>query len=134
MQMESMIKTHPNKGGQASSALANCIQACFDCAAACTACADACLAEEMVAELRYCINTDLDCADICQATGRVLSRQTQPDWTLIKAQLEACITAVRRCASECEQHAGKHEHCKLCAEACRTCEKSCSAMLASAPS
>ena len=45
----------------------------FRCAQTCTACADACLSEDSVADLRYCIRTDLDCADICAATGTVLT-------------------------------------------------------------
>jgi hypothetical protein len=33
--------------------------------------------------------------------------------------------ACRLCADECERHAGRHEHCRLCAQACRTCEHAC---------
>jgi hypothetical protein len=66
------------------------------CAQTCTACADACLSEDMVAELTKCIRTDLDCADICSATGAVLSRHTGYDANITKAMLEACRVA---CAS-----------------------------------
>lgn len=44
------------------------------CAETCTACADACLSGKSVAQLTKCVRTDLDCADICDTTARVLSR------------------------------------------------------------
>ncbi|MDQ0733833.1 four-helix bundle copper-binding protein [Arthrobacter agilis] len=127
-----MLDTYPqDRHGFDSDLLAACIEACFDCAQTCTACADACLAEDMVAELRTCIRTDLDCADICATTGKVLSRHTGYDADLTRSVLEACRTACRICGDECSQHAGMHEHCRVCAEACRRCEQACDALLAS---
>lgn len=129
--VRTMLDTHPKDLGPIDKdILAECIEACFECAQTCTACADACLSEDMVAELTTCIRTDLDCADICETTGRVLSRQTGYDVTLIRSLLEACRTACQACGEECERHADMHEHCKVCAEACRRCEKSCTDLLA----
>ncbi len=125
-----MLSTTPSAFGYDSEALAACIDACFECAQACTACADACLGEEMVADLRRCITTDLNCADICGAAGRVLSRQTGYDAELTRAALTACRDVCRRCAEECERHADMHEHCRICAEACRRCEQACDRLLA----
>jgi len=125
-----MLRTSPSPTGFDAEALASCIDACFDCAQACTACADACLGEEMVAELRRCITTDLNCADVCDATGRVLSRQTGYDAELTRAVLTACGDSCRRCAEECERHADMHEHCRVCAAACRRCEQACDGLLA----
>lgn len=71
----SMLQIHPWEGNIDRDVLARCIDACGQCAGTCTSCADACLSEEMVAELRKCIRLNLDCADICSATGRVLIRQ-----------------------------------------------------------
>jgi hypothetical protein len=72
-----MLDTYPaDLGNVDKQALADCIDVCFDCAQTCTACADACLSESMVAELTKCIRTNLDCADICDTTGRLLSRHT----------------------------------------------------------
>jgi hypothetical protein len=85
----------------------------------------------MVAELRRCIRSDLDCADVCEATGRVLSRHTGYDANLTRAVLETCATACRTCGDECEQHAAMHEHCRICAEVCRRCEHACRDLLAS---
>ena len=109
--------------------LARVLDAAATCAQVCTACADACLSEEMVAELGKCIRTDLDCADICGTTLRVLSRHTAYDAGITKAQLQVCIQACGSCADECEQHAGMHEHCRVCAEACRACEAACRELL-----
>ena len=106
------------------------IEACVECAQACTACADACLSEDSVAELTKCIRTNLDCADLCETTGRVLSRHTGYDANITRAVLEACQTACKACADECEQHAQMHEHCRVCAEACRRCERACADLLA----
>ena len=124
-----MLEAHPWEGHVDRGALARCIEACFECAQACTSCADACLSEEMVAELRKCIRLDLDCADICDATGRVLTRQTEYDAPTSKSLLSACREACATCAEECESHADMHEHCRLCAEACRRCEVACGELL-----
>lgn len=125
----SMLATHPEKGSSDEGPLARCIEECFSCAAVCTSCADACLSEEMVAELRKCISTDLDCADICLATGRVLMRQTGGNDQTSRSLLEACRNACRSCAEECEKHADMHDHCRICAEACRRCEEACTDLL-----
>ena len=119
-QTTAMLDSYPaDLGGIDREPLAACIDACFECAQACTACADACLSEEMVAELTKCIRTNLDCADICEPPDRVLSRHTGYDANLTRAVLQACQTACRAVRHECERHADMHEHCRICAEACR---------------
>lgn len=121
-----MLDAYPaDLGGVDKNKLRACIDACYECAQACTACADACLSEETVAELVKCIRTDLDCADICELTGRVVSRHTGYDANITRAVLEACATACKSCGDECEGHAGMHNHCRICAEACRRCEEAC---------
>jgi len=129
MNLQAMLETHPQPVKLDRQALLACTEACFECAAVCTSCADACLAEEMVADLRACIRRNLDCADVCSATGHVMVRQTQPDTALLRAQLEACAVACGSCGDECEKHAGMHEHCRVCAEACRRCEAACRKVL-----
>jgi hypothetical protein len=84
----------------------------------------------MVVDLVKCIRTDLDCADICEATGRILSRHTGYDAKIARAVVEACAQACATCADECQRHADMHEHCRICAEACRRCEQACRALLA----
>lgn len=124
-----MLGTNPGDTGYSPEALATCIDACFDCAQACTACADACLGEDMVADMGRCITADLNCADVCGAAGRVLSRQSAYSPELTTAVVEACRRACAICAEVCEGHA-QMDHCKVCAEACRRCEAACGALLA----
>lgn len=125
-----MMEAHPATINADRQLLAECVAACVGCAQACTACADACLSEDMVAGLTRCIRTDLDCADICDATARVVSRHTGYDANLTRAVLQACAQACRSCGDECARHADMHEHCRLCAEACRGCEEACHRLLA----
>jgi hypothetical protein len=125
-----MLDTYPRTFNVDAQTLAACIEACSDCAQTCTACADACLSEDTVAELIKCIRLNLDCADVCAATGKVLSRQTEYDANLTRALLQACAQACKSCGDECESHASMHEHCRVCAEACRRCEQACNELLA----
>ena len=82
MRTAEMMNSYPAEINLDPDLLARTIDTLVACAQACTACADACLSEETVAELRKCIRTDLDCADICAATARVLSRHTGYDANL----------------------------------------------------
>ncbi len=125
-----MLEAYPASINLDRAKLAATIDALIACAQACTACADACLSEKMVDELTKCIRTDLDCADICTTTARVLSRHTGYDANISRALLEACAVACRSCGDECAAHAGMHEHCRICAEACRACEQACRDLLA----
>ena len=127
--VKEMLDTHPWPGNVDRDVLARCIEECHGCSSTCTSCADACLSDEMVAELRKCIRLNLDCADITETTGRILTRQTEYDAPTSKAQLQACREACRTCAEECERHAEMHEHCRICAEACRRCEQACQELL-----
>ncbi|AVL95881.1 MULTISPECIES: hypothetical protein [Microbacterium] len=128
---EEMLSTYPKDlGGIDQKKLVDCIDACLACAQACTACADACLSEDMVADLIKCIRANQDCADLCITTARILSRRTGHDASVTRAALEACRAACLSCANECEQHT-MHEHCTICAEACRRCEQACVALLES---
>jgi hypothetical protein len=133
MRAEQIIATHPHVRGNVNTALARCIEACFDCSQVCASCADACLGEEMVAELVQCIRLNMDCGDVCLTTGLIATRRSGGDVPLIRAQLEACRLACNRCAAECERHAEKHEHCRICAEACHECEEACRLAIDSLP-
>jgi hypothetical protein len=111
------------------SKVATCIEACFDCARACVLCADACLAEPETGELLACIRLNADCADLCEAAGRIMARQHAMDPALAQAVLQTTVAVTRLCAQECESHAMAHRHCELCAAACRRCEAACRALL-----
>lgn len=127
-----MLKTYPaDLDGVDAEKLAACIEACVACAQTCTACADACLSEQNVAELTRCIRSNLDCTDVCDTTGRLLSRHTGYDAPLTRTVLEACAQACKTCGDECAQHAEMGmEHCRVCAEECRRCEAACRDLLA----
>jgi hypothetical protein len=127
---DAMARAWPGKTTIDRDALIACIDACNDCAQACTACADACLAEAEVQTLIRCIRLDLDCADICAATMRVLTRQTAFDATVARSLLQACAIVCKTCGDECEHHAAHGmEHCRICADACHRCEQACQRML-----
>ena len=133
--IQDMLQTHPQPQTLFDQGtLAECIAACFDCAQVCTACADACLGErEHLMHLVSCIRLNLDCADICNATGRILSRLTQSNPGVMRAQLQACLAACQACGQECEMHAREMnmQHCAVCAESCRRCEQACQHLLGS---
>lgn len=129
MRLQEMLSTHPRQPAMGISAITSGIQAIFECADACVTCADACLAEQQVQMLVRCIRLNQDCAEICEVTGKILTRQVEPDNTVIRAQLQACIAACQACAQECDRHAQMHAHCRVCADACRECEEACMKMI-----
>jgi ferredoxin len=80
------------------------IDALIECAQACTADAD--LSEQNVAELVKCIRLCLDCSDVCTATARVASRQTEYHAAMPTAlaphpggEIQRVVTAARRATS-----------------------------------
>lgn len=85
--------------------------------------------EDTVADLRQCIRTDLDCADICATTARVLSRQTAFHNSSAATLVKACRDACQTCARDCEGHRDHHAHCATCADACKACEQACDTLL-----
>ncbi|MGJ4899761.1 four-helix bundle copper-binding protein [Bradyrhizobium oligotrophicum] len=125
MHAQQMIETHPHVRGRVDDALVRCVEECYSCAQICTSCADACLGENSVARLTQCIRLNLDCADVCNVTGRLATRRTGSDQEMISRMLEACAAACRLCAEECDKHAKMHAHCRICAESCRRCMNAC---------
>ena len=129
MSTAEMLDTHPANAIVDRDTLARAIDACLTCSQTCTACADACLAEPDASSMQLCIRDDLDCADVCAATSRILTRQTAWDAPLKRAVLEACIQACSTCAASCGEHRDHHEHCRICADACEACGQACRAVL-----
>lgn len=130
MSVREIIAVHPQPNSLGREVLLRCVEACFDCAATCVSCADASLAEKDVQELIRSIRLSLDCADACEAAGRIVTRQTETDLLVVGATIEACAVACRVCREECERHAAHHEHCGLCAAVCLRCEQACDDLLA----
>src|SRR5262245_57165226 len=101
--VEPMMQAHPNRARL--DGLSAALVTLGDCAETCAMCADACIAEDKTKMLMRCIRTTMDCAAICMATTAVLSRANEPDWRMVRAQLQSCLTACAACAEECERHA-----------------------------
>lgn len=95
------------------------IEALNNCASHCNYCADACLDADDIKMMVACIRTDTVCAEVCNATAKVLATSYEDVRDLIKYCHKLCIA----CAEECEEH--EHQHCKDCAEACRQCAAAC---------
>jgi uncharacterized membrane protein len=121
-----MFQSHPAPASDAGEEAFALVQAAAECTYTCTTCADACLEEDDPAGRRKCIRLNLDCAEICSVTARLISRPGAQDQAVLRAQLEACATACRACADECEHH--DDDHCRICAEACRACAEACDRM------
>lgn len=125
MNVQQMLSTHPDVRGKTTPSLIKCIEECYACAQICLSCADACVAEQEVRMLKQCIRLDLDCVDICAATGRLALRRTGSNEAVLRATLELCAMACGVCAEECERHASHHKHCRICADACHRCQQAC---------
>ncbi|MCO5174773.1 MAG: hypothetical protein M9914_11345 [Trueperaceae bacterium] len=82
-QAADMFRAHPRQSQIEFSVLAKCVDECYACAQASTTCADACLGEANVADLVRCIRLNEDCRAACQATGEMLPRVTEADWTRV---------------------------------------------------
>lgn len=129
-----MLDTYPRTFNVDGDVLARTIDALVECANTCSQCADACLSEEGLSpELAKCIRLNLDCADVCTATSRVVSRQTEYDANVTRPLLEACAATCKSCGDECEGHSGHMDHCRVCAESCRLCEQACRELLDAMP-
>ncbi len=129
-QAATMLDQHPGEIGVDAGLLAAAIDAALECFQTCTACADACLSEQDVASMVKCIRDDLDCADVCATTVKVLSRHTGYDANVTALQLETCVQACRTCGDSCAEHAEHMAHCATCLESCRRCEDACGRLLA----
>lgn len=113
--------------GATTNELAAAIDALRDCEQTSNACAMAMVeAGGMVVE----VHRALDCADVCEAAERVLSRGAAADPRTVAAVVEAGVVACETSAAACGAHADHHTHCRLhsmsaqaCAGALRTLQK-----------
>ncbi|MFF6996332.1 ferredoxin [Streptomyces sp. NPDC008313] len=98
-----------------------CAQACADCARACAARASF-WDPEGAEEQSLVRRKGVLCAEVCEATCRMLAEQTQQDEDSVRAQLEWCGTVCREAADVFDEHAGAADSakaCRACADACR---------------
>jgi hypothetical protein len=131
MHVKEMIAKHPGFAGEANAALIRCIEECSDCAQTCASCADASLAENDVKMLARCVRLNLDCTDMCTATGAIATRHLVSESAFLHDILAACALTCQRCEEECLKHASHHAHCRVCAEVCASCRKACEAAITS---
>ncbi|MDA2811562.1 four-helix bundle copper-binding protein [Nocardiopsis sp. RSe5-2] len=129
-QTQEFLRTHPRDVVGDAELLSSAIERLAACAQACVACADACLGERDAVDLVPCVRMNQDCADVCDATLKVLSRRTAADPLMQRALLSVCAEYCRACAEECRRHADRHEHCALCADTCMLCEDACTRLMA----
>lgn len=127
--LEDVLGAHPRHGRIDSGQVAAFMRELMECLAVVTVSADACLTESDVQELARCIELDLDCADTCDATMKLVARIGNQDALMLAAQVRACRQACAMCAEECERHASYHEHCRICGETCRSCARACDPIL-----
>lgn len=95
------------------------VESLENCVAACNNCASSCLNEDNVRSMAECIKLNLDCADACHLTLKLLAR----DSNHAMAVVELCKDICAECAAECEKH--EQDHCRQCAKACQRCEMNC---------
>ncbi|MCP2337746.1 four-helix bundle copper-binding protein [Actinomadura rupiterrae] len=105
--------------------LAAAIDSLLECQGAVTACAAAMLDATDTAGLMPAVRRDMDCADVVEATQRVLTRADTTDMNLLRAQLAACAVACEHSHELCSRHAAQHDFCRICAEATRNCMQMC---------
>nr|WP_202558278.1 four-helix bundle copper-binding protein [Streptomyces sp. SID5789] len=103
----------------------------FACAQACTECARACALRASLVDPDGTENQELVrrrgimCAEVCDATCRVLSEQNQVDEDAIRVQLEWCRQVCLESAHVFDAHPGAEES----AQACRDCARACGEFL-----
>ncbi|MEV1064568.1 ferredoxin [Streptomyces sp. NPDC050263] len=103
----------------------------FACAQACTECARACalrasLVDPDASERQELVRRKgIMCAEVCDATCRVLAEDSRMDEAGLRAQLEWCRTVCLECAHVLDRHPGAEDG----AAACRTCAATCTEFL-----
>jgi hypothetical protein len=105
---------------------ATCAKACAACTLACESCFNHCAAlvgegkKDHAKTMRLC----LDCAEVCAASAKLVSRHGP----LMVTACEACAKACETCAAACDKF-GSDKHMAACAKACRDCAKACKEMI-----
>lgn len=98
------------------------IDASNACVQTCKECVNVCCTEGSRAE---CTRVYPDCAEVCTACVKLLSRGSQAAPAICGTCAELCDA----CATQCEKYPDM-EACRRCAEACRRCAAECRKMAA----
>ena len=128
--IKEMFNRHPQSIAEPmKTLLTDAIESCLSCSQVCTACSDACLGEKEVEQLRNVIRAANDSSDLCFATSNILSRLVYQNPRTLRSLITACIEQVQHTGIQCNEHANRHEHCRVCADTCRACENTLSEYL-----
>ncbi|MEV6109285.1 hypothetical protein AB0M28_31935 [Streptomyces sp. NPDC051940] len=105
------------------------LEECFGCAQACQECAVVCwtAASALSPEARN--RLDVRCAEICERTARLLSRQNSGDGAALRIQLEVCAETCRVTADNTFRPGRMEHRSAQQAASCRRCEVSCRRVL-----
>ncbi|MEU4796562.1 ferredoxin [Streptomyces sp. NPDC023327] len=101
----------------------------FACVEACEDCVRACARRQGPAGSGDAARLHLACADVCDATSRLLGEQTDQadrDERQVRAQVEWCRDVCLQCAALCDPGPASD----TCAQACRRCARACEDFLA----
>ncbi|MFD9094417.1 ferredoxin [Streptomyces collinus] len=99
----------------------------FTCAQACTECARACAVRASLVDpdgteqQERVRRMGIMCAEVCDATCRMLSEQNRQDEEGIRVQLEWCRSVSVDCAHAFDGQSGAEsaaDACRVCADAC----------------
>ncbi|MEU9190164.1 four-helix bundle copper-binding protein [Streptomyces sp. NPDC048484] len=103
----------------------------FACAQACTECARVCALRASLADLdgpedqQLIRRKGILCAEVCDATCRLLAEQVTQSEDAMRVQVEWCRTVCLETAHVFDRSPGSEEG----AQACRDCAKACSEFL-----
>ncbi|MFE1952006.1 ferredoxin [Streptomyces sp. NPDC059524] len=108
----------------------------FDCAQACTECAKRCVTSVGAADLGAVTagaprrpnlrRALLRCAEVCDATCRLLSEELRQDPYGMRLHVEWCRAVSLECAQACDRAPDAGD----CAGCCRRCARACTEFLA----
>ncbi|MBV2352967.1 ferredoxin [Streptomyces sp. J2-1] len=104
----------------------------FACAQACTECARACAVRASLQEpdgsggLDQVRRLGIMCAEVCDATCRVLSEESEQDLDGVRVHLEWCRSVCLDCAHAFDAQPGAES----AAAACRACAAACTDFMA----
>lgn len=99
----------------------------FACAQACAECARACALRAGLVdpdgpeEQELVRRRGILCAEVCDATSRVLAEQNGLDEDTLRAQLEWCRSVCLESADILDRHPGSEESAKACHECAQAC-------------
>jgi hypothetical protein len=99
----------------------------FACAQACTECARACALRASLADpdgpegQEQMRRKGIMCAEVCDATCRVLSEEAGLDEAGIRLQVEWCRTVALECARVFDDSPGAEDGAKSCRECAQAC-------------